>query len=107
MRCLLFAATMLASCFRVPEEAIYRATRPSADERCVSALAHVKACDARFPDRAALCDYSADGECAPYINAAQTECLQASTCDAVHAAMDRRDWLCGVPLAKLAGNDAR
>jgi hypothetical protein len=104
MRCALVVASLLAGCNNLPNEVLYQATRPSADATCLAALAHAKACDARFPDRDVLCSYSSQGDCAPYINAAQTQCLRESTCDDVRAAMDRRDWLCGVPLAATAGN---
>jgi hypothetical protein len=75
------------------------AARPTADPECVVALDHIKRCDERFADHAILCEYSSWGECAPYINAAQSQCLRASACEAVRTAIDKRDWLCGVPLS--------
>jgi hypothetical protein len=74
------------------------ATRPSVDGWCADALAHVRACDARFPDRIELCSYSSMGDCPPYINGEQVQCLRRSTCDAVRTALDTGDWLCGVSL---------
>jgi hypothetical protein len=94
-RRLIIAAVTLTGCVPLLNEA----TQPTAGKQCVAALEHVRQCDARFPDRATLCEYSGSGECAPYINAAQTQCLRESTCDAVRAALDRRDWLCGLPLS--------
>ena len=93
------AGLALASCNNLASEALNQGTRPTVDAYCVSALAHVKDCDARFPDRSVLCGYAERGECAPYINAAQSQCLHESSCEAVRAALDKRDWLCGVPLA--------
>jgi hypothetical protein len=89
-------ACILCGCNRLPDEAIYRATRPSRDKQCVDALAHDRECDPRFPDHTELCSFSAGGSCQPYINAEQSQCLRQSTCDAVRAALDRGDWLCGV-----------
>jgi hypothetical protein len=100
MRSVLLAALIVAGCNGVTNEVLYRATRPSADQACLAALAHAKDCDARFPDRIILCSYSAQGDCAPYINAEQSRCLREATCEAVRAAVDRRDWLCGVALAR-------
>jgi hypothetical protein len=91
-------ACILGGCNNLPNEVLYDATRPSRAKQCVDALSHVSECDVRFPDRAELCSYSAGGDCAPYINAEQVQCLRQSTCDAVRAALDRRDWLCGVSL---------
>jgi hypothetical protein len=88
-------ACVLGGC-NVPNEALYLATRRSHERQCVDALAHVRECDGRFPDRSELCRYSSGGDCAPYINAEQDQCLRQSTCDAVRAALDRQDWLCGV-----------
>jgi hypothetical protein len=85
----------IAGCDPVFHEAFYRATRPKADAQCLAALGHVRECDARFPDRAILCTYSASGDCAPYINASQTQCLRETTCEAVRGALDQGDWLCG------------
>jgi hypothetical protein len=102
MRSALLAASVLASlasCDLFTNEVIYRATRRSADPACLAALTHARECDARFPDRAILCSYSAQGDCAPYINAEQSLCIRAATCEVVQAAVDRRDWLCGVALA--------
>jgi hypothetical protein len=99
------AGFVLAGCNNLPNEALYRATRPTVDAYCASALAHVKECDPRFPDRMALCRYAAEGECAPYINAAQSQCLRESSCEAVRAALDRRDWLCGLSLAVPIAHD--
>jgi hypothetical protein len=98
MRYAVVAVLVLGGCNNIPNEALYRATRPSADPTCKAALEHAKECDPRFPDRIVLCSYSAEGECAPYINAAQSQCLRESSCEAVHAALDKRDWLCGLQL---------
>jgi hypothetical protein len=84
---------------KLADSAIDQATRPKVDAYCASALAHVKECDPRFPDRIALCSYAGDGECQPYINATQSQCLRESSCEAVRAALDKRDWLCGLSLA--------
>jgi hypothetical protein len=89
---------ILGGCNNLPNEAVCEATRPSHDKQCVDALAHVRECDPRFPDRTELCSFSSGGDCAPYINAEQGQCLRESTCDAVRAALDRGDWLCGVSL---------
>jgi hypothetical protein len=97
MRYAPLAVIVLAGCNQVINEA----TRPADDARCLAALDHVRQCDARFPDRTALCAYSGSGECAPYINPAQSQCLTQATCEAVRSALDRRDWLCGVPLQAL------
>jgi hypothetical protein len=94
-RRVIIAAVTLTGCVPILNEA----TSPTADKECVAAVEHVRQCDARFPDRPTLCEYSGSGECAPYINAGQSQCLRESTCDAVRAALDRRDWLCGVPLS--------
>jgi hypothetical protein len=94
-RWVIVAAVVLTGC----AAALNEATAPTADKQCVAAFEHVRQCDARFPDRATLCEYSGSGECAPYVNGAQSQCLRESTCDAVRAALDRKDWLCGVPLA--------
>jgi hypothetical protein len=98
MRYSTLALFLLAGCGGVTQEVIRDATSRTTDRLCLDALAHVKACDARFPDRTLLCTFSSDGECAPYINSEQTLCLRDATCDAVHAALDRGDWLCGVAL---------
>jgi hypothetical protein len=85
---------------KVAESPINEATRPKVDAYCASALAHVKECDPRFPDRTALCSYAGEeGQCQPYINATQSQCLRESSCEAVRAALDKRDWLCGLSLA--------
>jgi hypothetical protein len=97
MRFVVVAGLVLAGCF--PNEAIRLATRPTVDAYCASALAHLKECDPRFPDRIALCDYGGGGECAPSINAEQSQCLRESSCEAVHTALEKRDWLCGLSLA--------
>jgi hypothetical protein len=82
-------------------ELLNEATQPSHDRKCVDALAHVTESDARLPDRTELCSYTAGRSCQPYINAEQGQCLRQSTCDAVRAALDRGDWLCGVSLHDL------
>jgi hypothetical protein len=94
-RLIIIAVVALAGCASVLNEV----SRPTVDSQCVAALEHVRHCDARFPDRAILCEYSGSGQCGPYINAAQGQCLADSSCDAVRAALDRRDWLCGVQLS--------
>jgi hypothetical protein len=99
------AGFVLAGCNNIPNEAIYRATRLTADPYCKAALEHALECDPRFPDRVDLCSYAAEGECAPYINAAQSQCLRESSCEAVRAALDRRDWLCGLPLTVPLGRE--
>ena len=91
MRYALIAVFLLAACNHLPNEVAYQATRPRVDAYCASALAHLKECDPRFPDRLALCGYGQGGECAPYLNAAQSQCLRESTCEAVHAARSFRD----------------
>jgi hypothetical protein len=94
-------------CDPVVREGLDVMTRPTADAQCLAALGHVRECDARFPDRAVLCSYSAAGDCAPYINPAQAQCLHEATCEAVRSALDRGDWLCGVPLpSRDAGTTA-
>ncbi len=98
MRYAVAAGLLLASCNNLANEAIHQATRPSVDAACASGLAHVRECDPRFPDRVALCAYS-EGECAPYINASQSECLREASCEEVRGALERRGWLCGVSLA--------
>lgn len=92
-------ACILGGCNTLPNP-LYEATRPSHDRQCLDALAHVKECDPRFPDRTELCSYSA-GDCQPYINAEQGQCLRQSACDAVRGALDRGDWLCGVSVHDL------
>jgi hypothetical protein len=94
-------AFVLGGCNNVPNEALYEATRPSHDKQCVDALGHVRECDARFPDRTELCRFSSGGDGAPYINAEQGQCLRESACEAVRAALDRADWLCGLSLHDL------
>jgi hypothetical protein len=105
MRYALAAGFVLVACNNIPNEALYRATRPTVDPSCASALQHARECDPRFPDRVVLCTYAAEGECAPYINAAQSQCLRESSCEAVRAALDRREWLCGLPLAASIGRE--
>jgi hypothetical protein len=97
MRYAVAAGFLLAGC--LPNEVLHQATRPTVDAYCASALAHARECDPRFPDRFALCSYGGDGECAPSINAEQSQCLRESSCEAVRAALDKRDWLCGLSLA--------
>jgi hypothetical protein len=99
MRHAILAAATLAACHPILNET----TRPTNDTHCRAALEYAHRCDARFPDRSVLCEYSSWGECAPYINPAQSQCLRESSCDAVRSALDRKDWLCGVPLS--AGTD--
>jgi hypothetical protein len=89
---------LVVSCNNIPGEMLNDATRPTADSDCIAAFAHVRQCDARLPDREPLCSYSAGGECAPFVNAQQVECLRESKCDAVRAALDAQSWLCGVSL---------
>jgi hypothetical protein len=99
------AGFVIAGCNNLPNEALYRATRPTVDPYCKAALDHAGECDPRFPDRITLCTYSAGGECAPYINAAQSQCIRESSCEAVRAALDRRDWLCGLQLTPPMGRE--
>jgi hypothetical protein len=105
MRYALAAGFVLAACNNLPNEALYRATRPTVDPYCASALQHARECDPRFPDRVVLCTYAAEGECAPYINAAQSQCLRESSCEAVRAALDGREWLCGLSLSAPIGRE--
>jgi hypothetical protein len=91
-------ACILLGCNNLPNEALYQATRPSRDKQCLDALAHAKECDPRFPDRSELCAYSSGGDCQPYLNPEQGQCLRQSTCDSVRAALDHGDWLCGLSL---------
>jgi hypothetical protein len=100
------AGFVLAGCNNLSNEALNRATRPTVDAYCASALAHAKECDPRFPDRLVLCRYARGGDCAPYINAAQSQCLRESSCESVRAALDKGDWLCGVSLAPAIGHRA-
>jgi hypothetical protein len=67
-----------------------------ASGECVVALAHVKDCDARFREPQQLCK-PASG-CPAYLNADQEACLRAASCEMVRAAIDRRDWLCGMSM---------
>lgn len=92
---LLLSAALLEGC----AGAVNDAARPKTDAFCVEALAHVSQCDPRFPDRTVLCAYGASGQCAPYLNAEQAQCMHDAPCEVVRAALDRRDWLCGVSLA--------
>jgi hypothetical protein len=99
MRRAVIAVCFLAGCNHIPSDLVNEATQREMDRQCVAALAHAKECDARFPDRTILCSFSADGQCAPYINAEQSLCLRDSPCENVRAALDQGHWLCGVSLA--------
>jgi hypothetical protein len=97
---LVFAlGAVVAACNNVPATLVDEATRPKQDAYCVAALARASQCDPRFPDRTQLCAFTNDEECAPYLNAEQVRCIRAAPCDAVRAAVERGDWLCGVSLA--------
>lgn len=94
-------ACILAGCDGVARDVIYKTTRPTVDADCAAALNHLRECDPRFPDRVVLCSYGSEGDCAPFINPGQTQCLHESSCEAARAALDQRGWLCGLSLQHL------
>jgi hypothetical protein len=99
------ALCAVAGCYNVPAMIVQEATARREDPQCVAALKHLQQCDARWPVRTILCEYTAGGECAPYVNPSQSECLRAATCEEVRAALDRRGWLCGLsPSSAVAGS---
>jgi hypothetical protein len=100
------SAFNLAGCDGVARGVIQEATSPKEDALCTEAFAHLRECDARFPERSALCTFS-DGECAPYVNAEQSRCLHEASCEAVRTAVDARSWLCGLSLATRPMRDDR